>query len=423
MDTKVEEDVFKMLSSLDEKNLNMVCVHLEIDGKITDKQGKKSSLLKFVLRYLSSEQIEGLEDEGLSTFLLLQEFIKQLLIATNKTLDEDNKSELIPKTEETFTDSTNVETKFKPEAKHETIFDSDFRQLIKREFKINGKIGKAGQKESITFSSLSYQIEHAKSSGYSDRDICLGVIKSISPDCELRTYLESKQTDLKTLSKVLRSHFKEKDATTLFTTLSNAKQGIQESPNDFVMRLLALRQKVLFVSKENVCQYEYPLVQERFLHAVLTGLRSDYIRSELRDLLKSKSTSDEDLLDRLTIAVSDDSERLEKFNSRPKQASVNSLSLDSDFEQPQAPKKENFLLKELSEIKAQLNQLSVVKREVEGMREFVNRDKTSNKGNFQTRCNDCVEKHFSKCDHCLTCGSTEHFKAGCKKRFSKSPKN
>jgi len=183
------------------------------------------------------------------------------------------------------------------------------------------------------------------------------VIKSISPDCELRTYLESKQTDLKTLSKVLRSHFKEKDATTLFTTLSNAKQGIQESPNNFVMRLLALRQKVLFVSKENVCQYEYPLVQERFLHAVLTGLRSDYIRSELRDfhLLKSKSTSDEDLLDRLTIAVSDDSERLEKFNSRPKQASVNSLSLDSDFEQPQAPKKENFLLKELSEIKAQLN--------------------------------------------------------------------
>jgi len=151
MDTKVEEDVFKMLSSLDEKNLNMVCVHLEIDGKITDKQGKKSSLLKFVLRYLSSEQIEGLEDEGLSTFLLLQEFIKQLLIATNKTLDEDNKSELIPKTEETFTDSTNVETKFKPEAKHETIFDSDFRQLINENLKLTGKLEKQVKKKVLPF--------------------------------------------------------------------------------------------------------------------------------------------------------------------------------------------------------------------------------------------------------------------------------
>ena len=54
--------------------------------------------------------------------------------------------------------------------------------------------------------------------GFSERDICEAVIKSISPDLPLRSYLEGKQTmDIASLSKILRSQFKEPNSTALFT--------------------------------------------------------------------------------------------------------------------------------------------------------------------------------------------------------------
>lgn len=93
----------------------------------------------------------------------------------------------------------------------------------------------------LAFSSLIFQIENAKTSGYSESEICAAVIKSISPDCQLRSYLEGRANlPLTSLSKVLRSHFKEKDATTLFTSLSNSKQGNHESAHEFVIRLMSL---------------------------------------------------------------------------------------------------------------------------------------------------------------------------------------
>ena len=99
-----------------------------------------------------------------------------------------------------------------------------------KEYKINGKIGTLGQKDRLIFSRLIFQINNGLKNGYSEHEICDAVIKSMAPDLALRTYLEGKDNlNLKTLSRTLRSHFKEPNATSLFTELSNSKQLPSES--------------------------------------------------------------------------------------------------------------------------------------------------------------------------------------------------
>ena len=154
--------------------------------------------------------------------------------------------------------------------------DKKLHTFIKfKEYKINGKIATPGQKDRLAFSSLIFQINDRLKNRYSEHEICDAVIQSIAPDLALRTNLEGKDNfNLKTLRRILRSHFKEPNATSLFTELSNSKQLCSELAQEFVLRVMSLRQKILFISKEDFCGYSEALVQDRFLHAVLVGLRN-----------------------------------------------------------------------------------------------------------------------------------------------------
>ena len=110
------------------------------------------------------------------------------------------------------------------------------------------------------------------------------------------------------MTSILRSHFKEHNATTLFTGLSNSKQLLSESAQEFVARLMSLRQNMLFISKEDNCGYSEALVQDFyfflfFLHAILVELRNDNIRNELRSLLKNSLLSDEGILNNHMLAI------------------------------------------------------------------------------------------------------------------------
>ena len=61
------------------------------------------------------------------------------------------------------------------------------------------------------------------------------MLRAISPANNLRTYLESKRNlDITSLLEVMRSHYHEKDSSSVFTELSNAVQDINESCLEFV---------------------------------------------------------------------------------------------------------------------------------------------------------------------------------------------
>ena len=97
-----------------------------------------------------------------------------------------------------------------------------------KELKINGQIGSPGQKDKLTYTGLSFQIANARQRGFEDLEICAAVIKAISPGEDLRTYLEMcGDLNLDTLIPILRTHFKEKDATLVYSELSNGTQNTQ----------------------------------------------------------------------------------------------------------------------------------------------------------------------------------------------------
>ena len=408
----LEEIAFNRLPQINEDQLREVAQKFELKDT-----GTKICLYKVILGYFSS--IETTSFEGLKVFVELNELLDKFFIkkclkeSPQKPEDNILKSKL----------QKCLKTSPQKLLKTELTSENELTQITKfREFKINGKIGTPDQKEKLSFMSLIYQMNSGIEKGFSERDICEAVIKSISPDLPLRSYLEGKETmDMATLSKILRSHFKEPNSTALFTQLSNSKQASTESAQEYVIRLMSLRQKILFVSREESCSYNFDLIQNRFEHAVLVGLRNENIRNELRPILKSQGTlSDEILLEHLSLAMSDEHEHSEKFYKR--RTDISKLE-SSEEKQIKSEKIDNKLLTELQSLKVSLDEIS--KWQDNYVRDSSRLPRQNNKQNLPRRCSECLKNKNQKCDHCYFCGSDEHFQTGCKKRLNslKNPKN
>ena len=254
-----------LMAIKDPKVLEKICNNLEIQIP-PDHVGKTNLLFKLLLRELNSEDVQNSEDKGLGWFLKLWD-------VASEGIDVPIKGE---------SDG---------EAGNSVL---DIGRM--KELKINGIGGM----------------------GYSEEMICSSVIKAITPGSYLRTtYLESKHLlTLSSLIEVMRSHFREKDSTSIFSELSNVVQAANESCLDFIIRAMCLREKVISLSVEEGCAYDSHLENQRFSHTILTGLRNNNIRNELRIFLKNKHFADEELLKVVTEAVANETEHSEKTEKR-----------------------------------------------------------------------------------------------------------
>ena len=89
--------------------------------------------------------------------------------------------------------------------------------VLVREFKISGQIGEPGQHDTLTYVSLTHQIDSELEKGYSEKEVCDAIIKSISPHSSLGNYiLTLPQRTLGKLRSILRVFFQEKNAADLF---------------------------------------------------------------------------------------------------------------------------------------------------------------------------------------------------------------
>ena len=84
----------------------------------------------------------------------------------------------------------------------------------------------------------------------------------------------------------------------------------------FFVRLMFLRLKVL--NNEEDCLYDANFLKIRFLHALEIGIRNGNVRNDLHPLLKNPTITDEELLECLTFAVSNELEWPEKFSNKKK---------------------------------------------------------------------------------------------------------
>ena len=116
------------------------------------------------------------------------------------------------------------------------------------------------------------------------------------------------------LRQIMKAHFKQKSATELYQELSVLHQEASESPQDFLVRALNLRQQIIFVSNatDGSIKYEPSPVQALFLHVVETGLQDEAVRAKLRPLLEVTSVTDEQLMEKVNRIMSAEAEHQNK---------------------------------------------------------------------------------------------------------------
>ena len=157
----------------------------------------------------------------------------------------------------------------------------DLTKVLRREFKIHGVVMGDNFKDGLSFVSLARQIESGIKAGYKESEIVEAVIRAVSPSLKLRSYLEMIQDlSLSRLRQIMKAHFKQKSATELYQELSVLHQEASESPQDFLVRALNLKQHIIFVSNatDGSIKYEPSLVQALFLHVIETGLQDEAVK-------------------------------------------------------------------------------------------------------------------------------------------------
>ena len=192
--------------------------------------------------------------------------------------------------------------------------------------------------------------------------------------------------------------------------MSNAVQSSTESQHNFVASLLSMREKVLILAKEEGCPFNKSLLQLRFFHAILTGLRNSNNRNDLCLTLENNKISDEHVLKIVSEAVVNDSERHEKLSNKKKEAKINEID-----------NVDNPLLNEITAMKLKhLTNLAAFRPEILQIKEAEISRNDFRRKRVRRYPNCTVTK--SNCSHCFVCGSSEHQKSVCpyyEKKLSK----
>ena len=410
------------LGNLSVEQLLLVCQRLEMEvGDAASKTNGRLRLARKVINYLNSDDVQDRDDGGQEIVEMLQNFVDEIAPSEPSTAAPTASSSKQSTKEPTEVETTTPEEK-PPSLPQKPVANVDVMNMIRREFKISGQIGEPGQKDRLTFASLANQIETGRQKGYSDGDIVHAVIRAIVPGSELRSYLEGRsKIPLPDLRRIIRSHYQERDATELFKQLSQLTQEAKETPQAFLLRAFNIRQKVIFASQEveSKLRYEPQLVREMFRHTLVTGLRSESIKNELRPYLDDSETTDEVLFEKMNRFASIEAERRKKLDhTRPV-----AISEVQESRKQTPPPKQGLLMTEIAELKAGIAELSSLKSQVTALQESL---QMSPQRKFQTgrgqpsrrrgclRCRE--EERGDTCDHCFKCGSPDHFARGCRSK-------
>lgn len=512
------------LYKLTVEQLIKVCNVLQISGPAKENViGKtRSQLIAHLIKHIEREELVTLEDEGMSDLLNVQDVIEKIKMTTN-LIESENQSQADEQENlQKEVEALRLSLQEKENALHGLVNTSPVKystpvkttppappngSVWRKDFKISGQIGEPGQKDRLTFSSLARQIESGLSKDYPESEIIDAVIRAITPGLQLRSYLEGKEKlTLPALRRILRCHYQERGATELYKQLTSEVQSSKETPQNFLIRAMDLRQKILFASQEadSSLKYDPALVQSLFMHTVLTGLQNDNIKSDLQPYLLQTNTSDELLLEKLNIACTNEKERQDKrkhaapsrvTNVSTVQSSEDPVEKKSTTQQRTATLSPD-LLSEIKEMRSDMVLLKDLRAEVSQIREAVQKstpatplypppstepanvstpypvfphpqplpyqtesntmpfyhqqsptavqeyqqgfDSGRMRGTAQLqqrfapqryypvprprlRCPACVQAGEEYCQHCFKCGSSEHFRAGCRARRPAEP--
>ncbi|XP_072562291.1 uncharacterized protein [Paramormyrops kingsleyae] len=214
------------------------------------------------------------------------------------------------------------------------VFLRDLSFLQHREFKVHG--GQVGDNTSdISYHGLCKQIDEGLMAKYTESEIIQGVLCIIKPGQFKDMLINKDDLTLSELGSFLHSHLSEKSGSELFQELMSTKQHEHESPQQFLYRMIGLKQKVMFASRQGNkdIEYEFRTVQNVFLRTIHQGLLPKYsdIRNELKPLLADYSVSDEALIRQVNKVSSEESERQRRLGYSARQKWVKTYLPDHEL--------------------------------------------------------------------------------------------
>ena len=186
----LETEVLVLSAMLDADSLHSACWMLGLDVP-EEKKGNQKLLLKFLLRKLNSEEVEASQDRGASWFQKLHDHL-------SKHLQPEGQIKFRPKTElfneglfaPTYNNNVNTNVSSNSEQQNQSSHPPirSFYNLQRlKDFKINGSIGRPGERDKLSYTSFAYQIQNGRAAGFSEAEICAGLIKAIAPGNFLRS--------------------------------------------------------------------------------------------------------------------------------------------------------------------------------------------------------------------------------------------
>lgn len=185
------------------------------------------------------------------------------------------------------------------------------------------------------------QIDKGVQDKFADSDIVRAMLRIIKPGSFKDMLINKDNMTLTELKGFLQSHLMEKNRTELFQELICTRQHDNETPQQFLYRVMGLKQRIILTSSlpDASIRYSKATVQDVFLHTIYQGLghKHNDIRRELKYILAEPGVKEETILRQVMRITSEESERRQRLGPLPRQnqATVSSAQLETVMTQEQ----------------------------------------------------------------------------------------
>ena len=332
----LKNDVWVRLPQLTGEELATMCSGLNLTVPEA-KQSTKSVLYTLVLQQLMSVEAEGLDDQAAKDlFLNIKGSIDQLFKIREIKLEQENRARdadeqdaghsgggngvtgitdppvVVPSSLENVSTNTgndglnvtaNSTVNVMPSLSQRfASFSASQSQLLsvndarrrasdvlrlRRDFKIDGTVGK-GSKDSLSYSSLCYQIQQGKDAGYTSAEIRKAVVGATKPG-SFKTYLEGlRHVSEAAFLEALQINYNEKKAFKMLNEMSrcfqNDSQALETNENEvqFCMRMFGYCDQIRKISREEGQPIDEKLILDTLYSSLSTGFKQGAVRLELQ---------------------------------------------------------------------------------------------------------------------------------------------
>lgn len=441
----IQQQLHQLASSANKDLLYKLAVSCqdEVEEDLPGVESTEVELFDFIVDFLRSKQLRSLEDQGMARLLVFRDLIDELqspqtVEGLGQAPDEDHSDSMSETEPVAPVMSKTAPTSVGADQVTGLVKLTDVTALLpRREFRIHsGQISDSGS--DVSYSSLGRQIDEGLSENFTEAEVVRAVLKIIKPGTFRDMLMTKDGLTVAELKRFLRAHLRDKSSAELFQELSNAKQQEKESPQQFMYRLMGLKQRVLFASQQSSSEFKYEdkLVHGVFLHSLYQGLSEKYayVRRDLKPLISNQSVTEDFILEIMTNSISEEVERQARLGQthKAKVVTVNATQQGERQHAVQPPAEvQASVLQTQAEVQANRTAIHELTAHVSALARTIEKVFTpitsvaelpqvnlastvqASKHTSKGKCKSCTAQGTASCNHCFRCGQEGHRAVGC----------